>query len=419
LYGVAVAALGCDKNEFQGNIIGLDYSRVNAIPNGAGGVLVSGSQNVFGGATPNDGNYICANVGWGVEVRGPVLGFFAADNQFMGNTIGMSGLGNSAGGVWLDSGAVDNLLGGPVTTGSMNGNNIWSNGGHGVLVHNLSAPDPADGNQLLANSITDNSGEGIELAGGGNCMIPAPLITAANSVRVEGYSTVAGGLSLIQIFRDSDDEGLEFLGEQVVTFGYGLFSIPVTLSPGDRVTATQTYDMGCTTGTSETSPFSKPMTATEIGTPDCFCPNAVAICGNADPNAGCANSTAAGGLLKSHGTTSVAADDLTFSATKLPPSTFAMLLGSRAQRNIPFRDGRLCVGGSGKRIWRFQLRNSRQYGAAVFGDGLVARSLTFFSATGHIGTGDTWYFQTFYRDTLGPCGTGGNLTNNVEITFTP
>ena len=417
LYGVAIVALGCDKNEFQGNVIGLDFSRVNAIPNGVGGVLVSGSQNVFGGSTPNDGNYICANMGWGVEVRGPVLGFFAMDNRFMGNTIGMLGLGNSAGGVWLDSGAVNNLVGGPVATGSVYGNNIWSNGGHGVLVHNLTMPDPADGNRILTNSITDNSGEGIELAGAGNCMIPAPLITAANSAGVQGYSTLSSGSSLIQVFRDSDDEGLEFLGEVSISGAYAAFSLAVTLSPGDRVTATQTSDLGCTTGVPETSPFSKPMTATEIGTPGCFCPNAVAICGNADPNAGCANSTLVGGLLKAHGTTSVSSDDLTLSATQLPPSTFAMLLGSRAQRNIPFRDGRLCVGGSGMRIWRFQLRNSRQYGAAVFGDGLVARSLSFFSATGHIATGDTWYFQTFYRDTLGPCGTGGNLTNNVEITF--
>jgi len=33
--------------------------------------------------------------------------------------------------------------------------------------------------------------------------------------------------------------------------------------------------------------------------------------------------------------------------------------------------------------------------------------------------GDTWYFQTFYRDSSGPCASGENLTNNVEIAFTP
>jgi len=419
-YGIAITAFGCDKNEFRSNIIGLDSSRVNALPNGTGGVLVAGSENLFGGMSPNDGNYICANNGWGVEVRGPVAGLFATKNEFLGNTIGMTGLGNASGGVWLDSGAVDNFVGGLISTaGGLPGNTIWENGGHGVLVQNASTPDPADGNQILTNSISDNTGEGIELAGAGNCMIPAPLITAANSVSVQGFTTVAGFPCLVQVFRDSDNEGREFLGEVWVGTAYGLFSVTAALMPGDRVTATQTVEYGCTTLQAETSPFSTPMTATEIGAPGCFCPNAVAICGNPDPNAGCANSTGVGGLLKAHGTTSVASDDLTFSATQLPNASFAMLLGSRAQRNIPFRDGRLCVGGSGVRIWRFQLRNSRQWGAAVFGDGVVARSHTFSSASGHIASGDTWYFQTFYRDVLGPCATGGNLTNNVEIIFTP
>jgi hypothetical protein len=95
-----------------------------------------------------------------------------------------------------------------------------------------------------------------------------------------------------------------------------------------------------------------------------------------------------------------------------------MLLGSLAQRNIPFGDGRLCIGGGGVRMWRFQVRNSRQWGAVVYGAGLVARSHMFF-AGGHINSGDTWYFQAFYRDTFGPCGSGRNLSNNVKITFTP
>ena len=43
-----------------------------------GGVLVEGSQNIIGGLSPNDGSYICANNGWGVEVRGPASGFFAS-----------------------------------------------------------------------------------------------------------------------------------------------------------------------------------------------------------------------------------------------------------------------------------------------------------------------------------------------------
>lgn len=418
-YGIAIVALGCDRNEFQGNFVGLDYSLTVAIPNGTGGVLVAGSSNRFGGLIPNEGNYICANTGWGVEVRGPVLGFYASFNDFMGNTIGLPGLGNARGGVFLNSGAVDNNIGDIVSaTGGLPGNNIWNNLGPGVLVEDAATVDPSDGNQILSNSITDNSGDGIELAGNGNCSVPAPLITGADSTMVTGYSTVSVPC-FVQVFRDSNDEGRELLGEITVPLGYGSFNVSTTLSAGDRVTATQTVDLGCTTGTAETSPFSAPMTAAAVGVIDCFCPSTVAICGNADPNAGCANSTSLGATLKAHGSTSVANDDLTFSTEQLPTGTFAMLLGSRAQRNIPFRDGRLCVGGSGTRIWRFQLRNSRQWGAVVFGDGLVARSHTFFLATGHIASGDTWYFQTYYRDAVGPCGGGGNLSNNVEISFTP
>ena len=412
--GVAVVGLGSDENSFQGNIIGLDSSLANAIPNGGSGMLIYSSKNLVGGVNPGDGNYICANTRWGVEVRGPAAGFAALENEFYGNTVGMAGLGNGRGGLWFDSGALDNFVG-----NNLAGNTIHENGGPGVLVHNASTADPADGNHILSNSITANAGDGIELAGGGNCMIPAPIITAANSVSIEGYTTVSSPLCTVQVFRDTDDEGMEFLGEVLVASSYGFFSIPVTLSPGDRVTATQTADIGCTTPRAETSPFSSVMTASEIGSPDCFCPNVVAICGNPDPNAGCANSTGSGALLKAHGTTSVASDDLTLSVTQVPRTSFTMLLGSRATRNIPFRDGRLCVGGSGTRIWRFQLRNSGQWGASVFGAGIVARSLSFSTPSGYINSGNTWYFQTFYRDTTGPCGTGGNLTNNVKITFTP
>jgi len=419
LYGIAVAALGCDRNEFHGNIVGVDLFLASAIPNGSGGVLVAGSANRFGGMSPNEGNVICANTGWGVEVRGPVVGWYASRNEFLGDTIGLPGLGNDLGGVFLDSGAVENFIGGTIpTTGGVPGNNIWNNNGPGVLVQDAATSDPADGNQILTNSISDNAGSGIELAGNGNCMIPAPLIAVANSAGVSGYTTAPGFPCLVQVFRDSNDEGREYLGEAWVSSSYGAFSVAVALSPGDRVTATQTVEYGCTTLQAETSPFSSVMTAVEIGTPGCFCPSTLAPCGNADPNAGCANSTGLGATLKAHGSASVANDDLTFSAEQLPLGTFAMLLGSLAQRNVPFGDGRLCVGGGGVRIWRFQLRNSRQWGATVYGAGLVARSHMFF-AIGHINSGDTWYFQTFYRDTFGPCGGGRNLSNNVEITFTP
>ncbi len=33
--------------------------------------------------------------------------------------------------------------------------------------------------------------------------------------------------------------------------------------------------------------------------------------------------------------------------------------------------------------------------------------------------GETWYFQGWYRDPMGPCGTAFNLSNGLAVTFAP
>lgn len=417
--GVAILGQGCDRNVFQGNFVGVDAGLTVAIANGASGFFIRGSRNIVGGATPIEMNYICANTGWGVLVQGIFGSAAAMRNEVIGNTIGMSGLGNARGGVFLDSGAIENFVGGhspsPLV---MPGNNIWWNGGAGVLVENASsASDPADGNLILTNSISNNAGAGIELAGNGNCLIPAPLITAANSAGVSGYTTVASTPCLVQVFRDSNDEGFEFLGEFLVSSAYGSFSVPASLSAGDRVTATQTADLGCTTIQKETSAFSSVMTALEFGAPTCFCAPVIAPCGNPDSAAGCANSTGLGASLKAHGSGSVSNDNLTFSAERLPAGVFTMLISSKGGASIPFGDGVLCVS-PGARIWRRGVTFSELSGATVYGDGLVAGS-TLLAPGALISSGDAWTFQVLYRDLAGPCGTGRNLTNSVKVGFTP
>ena len=58
-------------------------------------------------------------------------------------------------------------------------------------------------------------------------------------------------------------------------------------------------------------------------------------------------------------------------------------------------------------------------GALVLGPGIVAYAQANFPPAGQIGPGQTWYFQGWYRDPAGPCGSGFNLTNGIEVTFTP
>jgi hypothetical protein len=415
-YGVVVG-FSSDRNSFKSNTIGLDIARVNSVQNNLSGMIIFASETEVGGATLNEGNCISGNGAWGVILRGDALSN-AVLNRFSANMVGMPGLGNGFGGFKLMGYVFDTVIGAHVgSTSTSLGNSILENGGPGVLVGLAGGPDPTDGVQILNNSISDNVGDGIELAGLGNAMIPAPLITAATSSYVGGYITVGATPCLVQVFRDSDDEGYELLGEQFVGSAYGTFSIAASLAPGDRVTATQTTHVGGMTPWAETSPFSSVMTAVEVGGPGCFCTAAVAPCGNADPNAGCSNSTGFGASLRAHGSRSVSDDNLTLSAERLPAGVFTMLLASRGAAMIPFGDGLLCVN-PGSRIWRLQVANSRPWGATVYGDGLVAKSLLLPPGAA-INSGDTWSFQALYRDVAGPCGTGRNLTNSVKIGFTP
>ena len=152
---------------------------------------------------------------------------------------------------------------------------------------------------------------------------------------------------------------------------------------------------------------------TEPGTAYCFgvaCP-----CGNDDPSAGCENTTGRGGLLSVSGTTSVAADDLTFTGQYLPPNSVSLLVFSTHQRAILFRDGLLCVGPGMQRYWKHL--NSGQQGTSVFQHVLAGYALNGL----YIQPGETWNSQIWFRDSAhgGTCGESVNTTNAYTLTFTP
>jgi hypothetical protein len=148
----------------------------------------------------------------------------------------------------------------------------------------------------------------------------------------------------------------------------------------------------------------------------CFCPSG-GICSNPSPDAGCANSTGTGALLsRAAGSTSVSSDDLVLATNQLPANKLGLAFMGGAPKNLPFHDGRLCVGPGAAGIFRYPLQSSGPSGAMALGPGIVAQS-QIFPPSVRIQPGSTWFFQSWYRDPAGPCGTGSNLSNAARVTF--
>ena len=75
---------------------------------------------------------------------------------------------------------------------------------------------------------------------------------------------------------------------------------------------------------------------------------------------------------------------------------------------VPFGDGLRCVG---RNMVRLGVQTPDSAGSAIWGPDL--------GTSGAWAAGDTRYFQVWYRDVAGPCGSGFNLTNGMEVLFLP
>lgn len=135
-------------------------------------------------------------------------------------------------------------------------------------------------------------------------------------------------------------------------------------------------------------------------------------CGNfGGSGEGCANSGGSGATLTSGGTTSASADDLLMSMAGAQGSTAALLFVGTNQQNsgngFLFGDGLRCAGGA---ISRLGVQISNGNGDATWGPNLGVQ--------GGWGSGDTRYFQVWYRDVNGsPCGNQFNLSHGLGVTF--
>jgi hypothetical protein len=171
----------------------------------------------------------------------------------------------------------------------------------------------------------------------------------------------------------------------------------------------------------DTNNNSIPDKCEEDGDGFCYCSAAVAPCNNADPAAGCRNSSGAGAVLNGSGSSSIFSDDLVLTTTSMPANQFGIFFmgAQETAAPLPFHDGARCVGGT---LFRFQQQvfHSGSSGSTTFGPGIVNFSCTTLGAAGCINAvGQTWHFQTWFRDPQsGPCGNGSNASNAWRVTFT-
>jgi len=146
-----------------------------------------------------------------------------------------------------------------------------------------------------------------------------------------------------------------------------------------------------------------------IGSPGCFCFASLAPCANGFPTAGCRNSTGVGALMTLAGSGSVAADDLVLNASGMPSGVPAIFFfGTLPAGPLPFGDGLRCTGGN---IQRTPVGLTSAVGTLSAGPGLAGAFL--------IPPFSTRYFQCWFRDPSGPCGSGFNTTNSHDVLFTP
>lgn len=177
--------------------------------------------------------------------------------------------------------------------------------------------------------------------------------------------------------------------------------------------------------------------AQEIGTPFCFGDGDDALgcqdcpCGNESApgqNVGCLNGTGRGCRLFARGSVSVTQDRLLFDVEGVNPNTIALLFSATGQlpanglcapgTGIPAAnlDGLRCIGGNkrrhGLRATNSEFENNASWGAPFPSAGIAA-------AAG-FAAGETRNFQVSYReDPLLSCGQAIQLSNGVEIIFTP
>jgi len=126
-----------------------------------------------------------------------------------------------------------------------------------------------------------------------------------------------------------------------------------------------------------------------------------------------ANSVGPGANLALSGSQSIAVNDFHLESSGGIPNGFGLFYYGPNQVQASFGDGFRCVGGMTHRLFPL-VQND--------GSGLASRHVDFTVGNPSMGSGQilpnsTWNFQHWYRDAMGPGGTGFNVSDGLSVTF--
>ena len=147
----------------------------------------------------------------------------------------------------------------------------------------------------------------------------------------------------------------------------------------------------------------------------CFCAP-LGPCSNRDYGAGCSNSNPGyrGARMTGTGSASVAADDLQLFVDLLPANkTCLPFRGTTQTGQMAMGEGWRCIAPP---LYRMASQNSGASGTIAIGPGIVASCA---GGNAPIGSGQTWFFQVWYRDAMSPCGHATNVSNGYSVAFVP
>ncbi len=257
-FSILVSNWGSSYNTVIGNLIGTDASGMSAIPDSEGILVGDGASfNRIGGYGPGEANLVSGNKSSGIALEagagpgnlvvGNLVGTTISGNAPLGNAI----LSNSSGGISLRTCDGVTLVEGNLVSGN-DGRGILLAGDYGFAIRNTLGTDPTRSgslpnagagfhvrgehnllqnnwiansltgpgievyrwpyNAIRRNSVSGNARRGIELTGGGNAHLAAPVIIGIDPMSVSG--TACPGCT-VEVFSDDEDEGRIYEGTTV------------------------------------------------------------------------------------------------------------------------------------------------------------------------------------------------------------